>query len=113
VQACSKLLTPSDQLVVFLWRCSGGYDDRGNTGGRESRRPSFSPAAVLGAIPAVAWAGVTVEGLGRLPGTKVELMRAWQGRRCSGATGPRRGRELGVAEQDGDGAGARCGGCRS
>jgi hypothetical protein len=75
VQACSKLLIPSDRLVLFLQRCYGCYDDRGNTGGRESRRRSFSLAAVLGAIPAVAWAGVTVEGLGRLPGTKVELMR--------------------------------------
>jgi hypothetical protein len=56
-------------------RCYGGYDDRGNTGGRDSRQRSFSPAAVLGAIPAAARAGVTVEGLGRLPGTKVELMR--------------------------------------
>jgi hypothetical protein len=75
MQACSKLLIPSDRFVVFLRKCHGGYDDRGNTGSKESRRRSFSPASVLGAIPAVARAGVTVEGLRRLPGIEVELMR--------------------------------------
>jgi hypothetical protein len=47
----------------------------GKHSGRESRRRSFSPAVVLGAIPAVTRAGVTSEGLGKLPGTEVELMR--------------------------------------
>jgi hypothetical protein len=75
VQACSKLLIPSDRFVVFLRRSHGGYDNRGNTGSRESRLRSLSPVAVFGAILAVARAGVTVEGLGRLPGTEVELMR--------------------------------------
>jgi hypothetical protein len=107
VQACSKLLIPSDRLVVFLRRCYGGFDDRGNTGGRELRRRSFSPAAVLRAILAVARAGVTVEGLGRLRGTEVELMRGLARTEMQRATGPRRGRELGVAEQGGDGVGAR------
>jgi hypothetical protein len=35
--------------------------------------------AVLGAIPAVARARVTGEGLGKLPGTEVELLRGLAG----------------------------------
>jgi hypothetical protein len=61
---------------------------------------SVSPAAVLGAIPIVAWAGVADEGLGELPGTQAELTWGLAGagvRRSGGST----------AEQE-----ARCGGAR-
>jgi hypothetical protein len=44
---------------------------------------------VLGAIPAVTWAGVAGEGLGELLGTQAELMRGLAGagvRRSGGST---------------------------
>jgi hypothetical protein len=61
-----------------------------------------SPAAVLGEIPAIAWAGVAGEELGELPGGGVKLMQGLAGAgvrrsgwstveqeaRCSGARRP-------------------------
>jgi hypothetical protein len=75
MQGVFGLLITTGRLVVFLRRCYGGYDGRGITGGGESWWRSFSPAAVLGAIPAVARAGIAGEVLGELPGTQAELMR--------------------------------------
>jgi hypothetical protein len=57
-----------------------------------------------GAIPAVAWAGVAGEGLGKLPGTEVELLRGLAWGSCSGAVGPQWSRGCCAAEQGGSGA---------
>jgi hypothetical protein len=48
MQGVSGLLITTGLLVVFLWRCYGGQEGRGATGGEESRVWSNSPAAVLG-----------------------------------------------------------------
>jgi hypothetical protein len=72
-----------------LRRCYGGQDGRGTTGNEESRWRSNSPAAVLGAIPAVARAGVAGEELGELPDGGAKLMRGLAGagvRRSGGST---------------------------
>jgi hypothetical protein len=72
MQGASGLLIPTGQLVVFLRRCYGGQDGRGSTSGGELRWRSISLMVVLGAIPAIARAGVAGEGLGELPGTQAE-----------------------------------------
>jgi hypothetical protein len=97
MQGISELLIPTGRLVVLLRRCYGGHKGREATGGEELRVQSNSPVAVLGAIPAVARAGVAGEGLAKLPGTEVELLwglaRAGvqRGSRCTVRQGALRG----------------------
>jgi hypothetical protein len=79
MQGISGLLIPTGRLVVFLRRCYGGQEGQEATNSEESRVRSNSPAAVLGAILAVARAGVAGEGLGGLPGGEAKLMRALAG----------------------------------
>jgi hypothetical protein len=67
MQSVSGLLIPTGRLAVL--------DSQGITGSGELGWRSFSPVAVLGAIPTVARVGVAVECLGELPGTEVGLMR--------------------------------------
>jgi hypothetical protein len=50
-------------------------------------------------IPAGVRAGVAREELGKLPSAEVELLWGLAGGGGGGATGPRRGRELGAAER--------------
>jgi hypothetical protein len=82
LQRSSRLLDSTGRLVVLLrWRY-WGQEGRGTTGGEGSRWRSKIPAATSGAIPAVARAGVAGEGLGKLPGTEAELLRALAGSRA-------------------------------
>jgi hypothetical protein len=63
MQGVSGLLDSMVQLVKLLRRCYGGQEGRGATGGEESRVWSNSPAAVLGAIPALHGSGSRVASL--------------------------------------------------
>jgi hypothetical protein len=79
LQRSSGLLDSTGPLVVLLRRCYWGQEGRVTTGDEGSRWRSKIPAATFGAIPAVAQAEVACEGLGKLPGTKVELLRGLVG----------------------------------
>jgi hypothetical protein len=59
--------------------CGRGQEGPKHAGGMELRWRSYSPAATSGAIPAIARAVVAGEGLGKLPGTKVEVLRGLAG----------------------------------
>jgi hypothetical protein len=92
---------------VFLRRCHGGHGGPGIAGGEKSQGRDVAPAAGLGQIPATAGVEIEAGGHGKLPGVEGKLLGVWPGLRSGGAASPRRGRRLGVAEQGGDGAGAR------
>jgi hypothetical protein len=79
MQGVPGLLDSTGRLVVFPRRSYWGQEGRGTTGAKESRWRSKLPAATSGEIPAVARAGVAGEGLGELPGTEAELLRALAG----------------------------------
>jgi hypothetical protein len=79
LQGSSGLLDSTVRLGEDLRRCYGGQEGRGTTGGKGSRWQSKLLAATSGEIPAVARAGVAGEGLGELPSTEAELLRALAG----------------------------------
>jgi hypothetical protein len=107
LQGSSGLLIPTGRLGVFLRRCHGGQGGPGIAGGEKSQGRDVAPTAGLGQIPATASVEIEAGGHGKLPGIEGKLPGVWLGLRCGGAAGPRRGRRFGVAEQRGDGAGAR------
>jgi hypothetical protein len=75
MQGVSGLLDSTGRLVKLLRRCYGCQEGRRTTGGEESRWRSNLPAAMSGAIPAIARAGVAGGELGELPGGEVKMMR--------------------------------------
>jgi hypothetical protein len=79
MQACARLRDSKVRLKVLLWMCGRGQEGPKHAGGMELRWRSYSSAATSGAIPAVAWARVAGEGLGKLPGTEAELLRGLAG----------------------------------